>query len=357
MVANVTAAEGSATGAAGIGPIPAGPTNAAGAARPAGAASATGSPDSAAANTNSIATAGAEHAFSAMDLAVGSAVILGGVAAVASGNSSSLGTLPSTSPVQPGAQGNQNTPSVIAQNGEAATTLQHDNIRRDDSNGTVNGAGDPDYTGAGSTGNSAAGTDAPTSPASTDTPAAGTETPPASTGTLPANAETPPATQPPPRPRRPRPSPAPPTPPPRSAPPLPMTSSPRWTAACSPVRIRSTCRPTSVSTASPVQTVPRAMQTWSCARPMERGRTARAGGSGNCAGRSGPSGLERALVARRHADVHPTGRRSPALQQYRSADAGDSRGPHTARLLRNLTDHAGPARWSGYPAAGAGRHG
>ena len=65
----------------------------------------------------------------------------------------------------------------------------------------------------------------------------------------------------PPRPRRPRPSPAPPTPPPRSAPPLPMTSSPRWTAACSPVRIRSTCRPTSVSTASPVQTVPRAMQT------------------------------------------------------------------------------------------------
>ena len=113
-----------------------------------------------------------------------------------SGNSSSLGTLPSTSPVQPGAQGNQNTPSVIAQNGEAATTLQHDNIRRDDSNGTVNGAGDPDYTGAGSTGNSAAGTDAPTSPASTDTPAAGTETPPASTGTLPANAETPPATQP-----------------------------------------------------------------------------------------------------------------------------------------------------------------
>jgi hypothetical protein len=131
-----------------------------------------------------------------MDLAVGSAVILGGVAAVASGNSSSLGTLPSTSPVQPGAQGNQNTPSVIAQNGEAATTLQHDNIRRDDSNGTVNGAGDPDYTGAGSTGNSAAGTDAPTSPASTDTPAAGTETPPASTGTLPANAETPPATQP-----------------------------------------------------------------------------------------------------------------------------------------------------------------
>jgi len=196
MVANVTAAEGSATGAAGIGPIPAGPANAAGAARPAGAASATGSPDSAAANTNSIATAGAEHAFSAMDLAVGSAVILGGVAAVASGNSSSLGTLPSTSPVQPGAQGNQNTPSVIAQNGEAATTLQHDNIRRDDSNGTVNGAGDPDYTGAGSTGNSAAGTDAPTSPASTDTPAAGTETPPASTGTLPANAETPPATQP-----------------------------------------------------------------------------------------------------------------------------------------------------------------
>ena len=196
MVANVTAAEGSATGAAGIGPIPAGPANAAGAARPAGAASATGSPDSAAANTNSIATAGAEHAFSAMDLAVGSAVILGGVAAVASGNSSSLGTLPSTSPVQPGAQGNQNTPSVIAQNGEAATTLQHDNIRRDDSNGTVNGAGDPDYTGAGSTGNSAAGTDAPTSPASTDTPAASAETPSASTGTLPANAETPPATQP-----------------------------------------------------------------------------------------------------------------------------------------------------------------
>ena len=131
-----------------------------------------------------------------MDLAVGSAVILGGVAAVASGNSSSLGTLPSTSPVQPGAQGNQNTPSVIAQNGEAATTLQHDNIRRDDSNGTVNGAGDPDYTGAGSTGNSAAGTDAPTSPASTDTPAASAETPSASTGTLPANAETPPATQP-----------------------------------------------------------------------------------------------------------------------------------------------------------------
>ena len=196
MVANVTAAEGSATGAAGIGPIPAGPANAAGAARPAGAASATGSPGSAAANTNSIATAGAEHAFSAMDLAVGSAVILGGVAAVASGNSSSLGTLPSTSPVQPGAQGNQNTPSVIAQNGEAATTLQHDNIRRDDSNGTVNGAGDPDYTGAGSTGNSAAGTDAPTSPASTDTPAASAETPSASTGTLPANAETPPATQP-----------------------------------------------------------------------------------------------------------------------------------------------------------------
>ena len=93
-------------------------------------------------------------------------------------------------------QGNQNTPSVIAQNGEAATTLQHDNIRRDDSNGTVNGAGDPDYTGAGSTGNSAAGTDAPTSPASTDTPAASAETPSASTGTLPANAETPPATQP-----------------------------------------------------------------------------------------------------------------------------------------------------------------
>ena len=113
-----------------------------------------------------------------------------------SGNSSSLGTLPSTSPVQPGAQGNQNTPSVIAQNGEAATTLQHDNIRRDDSNGTVNGAGDPDYTGAGSTGNSAAGTDAPTFPASTDTPAASAETPSASTGTLPANAETPPATQP-----------------------------------------------------------------------------------------------------------------------------------------------------------------
>lgn len=186
MVANVTAAEGSATGAAGIGPIPAGPANAAGAARPAGAASATGSPGSAAANTNSIATAGAEHAFSAMDLAVGSAVILGGVAAVASGNSSSLGTLPSTSPVQPGAQGNQNTPSVIAQNGEAATTLQHDNIRGNNPNGTVNGASDPDHTSTSSTGNSAAGTDASTSPAS----------PSAGTSTLPANTETPPAAQP-----------------------------------------------------------------------------------------------------------------------------------------------------------------
>jgi len=74
MVANITAAEGSATGAAGIGPIPAGPANAA------GAASATGSPGSAAANTNSIATAGAEHTVSTLDLAVGSAVVLGGVA-------------------------------------------------------------------------------------------------------------------------------------------------------------------------------------------------------------------------------------------------------------------------------------
>ena len=178
MVANMTAAEGSATGAAGIGPIPAGPANAA------GAASATGSPGSATAN--SIATAGAEYAFSALDLAVGSAVVLGGVAAVASGNSSGLGTLPSTSPVQPGAQGNLNTPSVIAQNGETGTALQNDNIRGNNPNGTVNGASDPDHTSTSSTGNSAAGTDASTSPAS----------PSAGTSTLPANTETPPAAQP-----------------------------------------------------------------------------------------------------------------------------------------------------------------
>ena len=184
MVANVTAAEGSATGVAGIGPIPAGPANAAGAATPAVAASATGSPGSATAN--SIATAGAEHAFSALDLAVGSAVVLGGVAAVASGNSSGLGTLPSTSPVQPGAQGNLNTPSVIAQNGETGTALQNDNIRGNNPNGTVNGASDPDHTSTSSTGNSAAGTDASTSPAS----------PSAGTSTLPANTETPPAAQP-----------------------------------------------------------------------------------------------------------------------------------------------------------------